>query len=77
MNMASRLGWSLDASGTAGEVEPDTCKDKIHALLLRAQYYKQGKVQEKDSGKAFVPNWDSLGPVQAELTANMVCCNCE
>lgn len=76
MDMASRLGWSLDSSGTAGEIDPDSCTDKIHGLFVRAQYYKLGKVQEKDSGKAFVPDWDGLAkqdPVQGQLTESMVC----
>lgn len=73
--MASRLGWSLDSCGTAGDVDPDTCTDKIRGLFARAQYYKQGKIQEKESGKPFVPDWEGLAkadPVQTELTENMV-----
>lgn len=75
LNMASRLGWSLDSSGTAGEVDPDSCTEKIRGLFSRAQYYKQGKIQEKESGKPFAPDWEALAkgdPVQAELSANMV-----
>jgi hypothetical protein len=75
-HLAARLGWSLDASGTAGAVEADACTDKIQALFCRAQYYKQGKIIEKDSGKAFVPDWEAMArdqPVQAELVADMVC----
>jgi hypothetical protein len=76
MHLASRLGWSLDSSGMAGEVDPESCTDKIHAMFSRARYYKQGKIQEKDSGKAFLPDWAGLAvqdPVQNELSSKMVC----
>lgn len=74
--LAARLGWTLDASGLAGEVDPEMCTARIQALFSRAQYYKQGKIAEKDSGKAFIPDWEGMArnePVQAELVANMVC----
>jgi hypothetical protein len=60
IDFAKELGWHLDASGQPGDVDPDRCVDRVHALYKRAQYYAAGVKAGKDSGKPFVPDWPRL-----------------
>lgn len=74
--LARRLGWHMDVSGTVGDLDTDACVDRIEALFRRAEFYAQGKRVERETHKVFSPDWQGLQrekPVQAEVAQLMVC----
>ena len=58
--LAESLGWHLDSSGDAGEVDAEACTDRIQAVLQRAEYHARGQKAARDAGKgSFEPEWSA------------------
>lgn len=59
--LAESLGWHLDSSGDAGEVDAEACTDRIQAVLQRAEYHARGQKAARDAGKgSFEPDWTAV-----------------
>ena len=51
----------MDSAGNAGEVDAESCTERIQAVLLRAEYHARGQRAARDAGKAkFEPDWAAV-----------------